>query len=705
MPTLVLVATLAAGMLADRQTLRADEGMWTFDNPPLALLKARYSFTPTTEWLNHLRLSTVRINDGGTGSFVSPTGLVLTNHHVALGQLEKMSTAAHNYARDGFYAKTREDEMKCPDIELNVLVSSEDVTARIAAAVKISATPAAALEARQRAIAAIEKDSLTTTALRSDVVSLYQGSEYWLYRYKAYTDVRIVFAPEQQIAFFGGDPDNFTYPRYDLDFALFRVYENNAPVANHEYLRWNTAGAAAGDLVFVSGNPGSTDRLDTVAQLETQRDLIYPISLAVLKRRIAALRAFGARGPEQLRQATGLVFDLENALKAETGEYQGLRDPALFAKRVADEKAFRDKVRANPQWAAKYDSAWQAIADAEAAERSIYVQSRFQALRGSSLAGMALELVQYATEKAKPDPDRLDAFHDAQGPQLEQALYSPAPIYKDYEEALLTDALQESSEKLGPADPFIVAAFHGRPVADVVHQAMSATSLADPAARRALVASGAAGVSASTDPLVVLARAVDPFVRRNTKLLEAKVESVEEPAADLIGQARFAVYGHDAYPDATFTPRLSFGTVKGYPMNGTMAPPRTTFYGLYDRALGFDGKAPFDLPARVAAGRDKLDLSTPLDFVTTNDIIGGNSGSPVVNRQGELVGLIFDGNIESLVGRFVYSEETNRAVAVHCAAILETLRKLYDAGALANEMTGPPAVARARRSDLAPTGR
>jgi len=691
MGSLTLLVTLAASVLAGRPTLHADEGMWTFDNPPLALLKAQYGFTPTSEWLNHLRMSTVRINDGGTGSFVSPTGLVLTNHHVALGQLEKMSTAAHNYARDGFYAKRRGDEMKCPDIELNVLVSSANVTSRIVAAAPAGAAASAALEARQRAIAAVEKESLAATGLRSDVVSLYQGSEYWLYRYTVYTDVRIVFAPEQQVAFFGGDPDNFTYPRYDLDFALFRVYENNAPVANHEYLRWNTAGATTGDLVFVSGNPGSTDRLDTVAELETQRDLIYPISLAVLKRRIAALRAFGARGPEQLRQATGLVFDLENALKAETGEYQGLRDQALFAKRVADEAAFRDKVRANPQWLAKYGSAWQVIAGAEQARRSVYVPSRFQALRGSSLAGLALNLVQYATEKAKPDADRLDGFHDAQVPQLEQALYSPAPIYKEYEEALLTDALQESLAKLGASDPFIVAAFHGRPVADVVHQAMTGTSLGDPAARRALVASGAAGVAASTDPLVVLARAVDPFVRRNTKLLDAKVESVEEPAADRIGQARFAVYGHNAYPDATFTPRLSFGTVKGYPMNGTMAPSRTTFYGLYDRSLGFDGKAPFDLPPRVAAGRDKVDLSTPLDFVTSNDIIGGNSGSPVVNRQGELVGLIFDGNIESLVGRFVYSDETNRAVAVHSAAIIEALKKLYDAGALADEMMGAPA--------------
>ena len=667
--------------------LRADEGMWTFDNPPLAQMKDRYGFTPPPGWLDHLRLASVRFNDGGSGSFISPTGLVLTNHHIALDQLEKASTSAHDYVRNGFYARRQQDELKSTDLEINVLVSFEDVTARVQSAAASAGDDAGrSLEARKQAIAAIEKESLAATGLRSDVVTLYQGGEYWLYRYKKYTDVRLVFAPEQQIAFFGGDPDNFTYPRYDLDFAVFRVYENNAPVVSHDYLRWKADGAADGELVFVSGHPGSTDRLDTTVQLETERDLVYPTSIDVVKRRLGVLAAYAARGTEQARQATGLTFELENALKAYGGEYQGLMDPKVLAKKQAEEQEFRDKVRANAEWAAAFDAAWDTIAKAERDRRDLYLASRFQLLRGSGLAGLASELVQYVAEKAKPDAERLAGFHDAQLPALELRLFSPAPIYPALEEALLGDALDESAARLGASDPFVTAVLRGRRGADVAHEAISGTKLADPAARRALAASGSAGVAASDDPLVVLARAADPFVRSNQERMDNRVTSIETPAQQRLGQARFKVYGHASYPDATFTLRLSFGTVKGYPMNGTKAPAKTTFFGLYDRAYGFDQQGPFALPARYVARRAALDLSTPLNFVTTNDIIGGNSGSPVVNRQGELVGLIFDGNIESLVGDFVYAEETNRAVAVHSAAILQALRKLYDAGALADEI-------------------
>ncbi len=684
----VLVVAAVVGPASAGRAARAEEGMWTFDNPPLAQLREKYGFTPTAEWLDHLRLASVRFNDGGSGSFVSPRGLVLTNHHVALGQLQKVSTPQTNYVANGFYARTGAEELKCPDLELDVLVSMENVTTRVLGAADRGATAAQALEARKKAIAAIERESTASTRLRSDVVSLYQSSEYWLYRYKKYTDVRLVFAPEQPIAFFGGDPDNFTYPRYDFDIALFRVYENNAPVASREYLKWSANGAADGELVFVSGHPGSTDRLDTVAQLETQRDVVYPISIDVVNRRIGALRKYSAQGAEQARQAANILFGLENALKAYTGEYKGLQDARLIEKKRTEEREFRARIDADPAWKAMYGRAWDEIAAAETVNRSLFKAGRFQQLRGSSLAGTVTALVRYIEEKQKPDAERLNGYHDAQLPALEQQLFSPAPVYPALDEVLLADALQQSLEELGPDDPFDQAVLKGRTPAGVAREAIGGTRLTDPAARRALAAAGPAGLAASTDPLVILVRAADGFARRNQKELDDKVTSVESAAGEKIGRARFAVYGHSAYPDATFTLRLSYGQVKGYPMNGTIAPPKTTLFGLYDRSASFDNKPPFQLPRRYVERRSALDLSTPMDFVTTNDIIGGNSGSPVVNRGGEFVGIIFDGNIESLVGRFVYSEETNRSVAVHSAVIVEGLRKLYDAGTLADELTG-----------------
>jgi Peptidase S46 len=667
---------------------KADEGMWTFDNPPLAQLKEKYGFTPTPAWLDHLRMSSVRFNDGGSGSFVSGRGLVLTNHHVAFGQLQKVSTPEKNYVADGFYAKTAAEELKCPDLELNVLVSMENVTSRVQAAAPAGANPAQALEARKKAIAAIEQESTAATSLRSDVVSLYQSSEYWLYRYKKYTDVRLVFAPEQQAAFFGGDPDNFTFPRYDFDVALFRVYENNAPVASRDFLKWSAKGAADGELVFVSGHPGSTDRLDTAAQLETERDLVYPISIAVINRRLAVLRQYSAQGAEQARQAANTLFSLENALKAYTGEFQGLNDVTLFEKKRTEERQFRAKIDANREWKTAYGGAWEAIEAAERINRNIYKANRFQQLRGSSLAGLASTLVRYIEEKPKPDSERLAGYHDSQLPALELQLFSPAPVYPALDEVMLADALQESLEQLGASDPFNVAVLKGRTPAAVAKEAIGGTKLGDPAARKGLVASGVSGLSASTDPLVVLARVADGFSRKNQKMLDDRVTSVATEAGEKIGRARFAVYGHSVYPDATFTLRLSYGQVKGYRMNGTIAPYKTTLFGLYERAQSFDLKPPFGLPSRYLDKRSSLDLTTPMNFVTTNDIIGGNSGSPVVNREGEFVGIIFDGNIESLVGRFVYSEESNRAVAVHSAVIIEALRKLYDAGSLADELLG-----------------
>ena len=682
-----LVLLVAALLLAAAPMIHAEEGMWTFDNPPLKLLKAKYNFTPTQAWLDHLRLSSVRLNDGGSGSFVSPNGLLLTNHHVARGQLQKNSTAEHDYLRDGFYAAAPEQEMKSPDLEINVLVAMQDVTARVQGAAKGISDNAAALKARDAEIAAIEKESKGKTGLRSDVVSLYQGGEYWLYQYKAYTDVRLVFAPEQQAAFFGGDPDNFTYPRYDLDMALYRVYDDGKPLRTDNYLKWNAKGAAPGELVFVSGHPGSTERDDTVAQLLLERDVRGPAVTEYWQRRIAAAQAFAAQGPEQGRLVGSDIFFMQNSLKAYLGRAQALADPAILAKKQAEEDDFRAKVNANKEWKKAYGEAWDEIARAEDKMKP-EIQGQLYRRTGTRLFTIALQIVQYAAEIQKPDGERLDQYHDAGLDSLRYQLLSPAPIYPSTEKMYMTALLKLCQEKLGKNDVFAQAILQGGDVDATANALIDGTKLADLAFRKTLLDGGAAVVAASTDPMIAAARRADPILRETTRRIKDTVTSVLTPAGEKLGKARFLVYGKEAYPDATFTLRLSYGTVDGFPYNGTIAPHFTTFYGLYDRAASFSNKPPFDLTPKEAANRDKLDLSTPLDFVSTGDIIGGNSGSPVVNRDGELVGLIFDGNIESLAGDFVYDGTKNRAVAVHSAGMIEGLRKLYGAGALADELEG-----------------
>jgi len=679
------VALLATALWCP--AVRSDEGMWTFDNPPLKQLQERYNFTPSQQWLDHLRLASVRLNDGGSGSFVSAHGLLLTNHHVARGQLQKNSTAEHDYIRDGFYAATPEQEMKSQDLEVNVLVSMENVTDKVSAAVKGAKNTEEEFAKRKAVIADIERESTEKTGFRSDVVTFYQGGEYWLYRYKKYTDVRLVFAPEQQAAFYGGDPDNFTYPRYDLDMALFRVYENGKPVDSKDYLKWNPKGAGDGELVFVSGHPGASSRLDTYAQLESLRDDRAPYILQTLKRRIALLKEYSARGPEQARQAASLIFGLENSLKAWQGRYDGLLDKNVMDKKRKDEEEFQAKVKANPEWQKEYGDAWGAIAHAAAIEKPRIKEQYFRAT-DSQLSALAVMLVTYVAEIKKPDGERLQGYHESQLDSLKLRLFSPAPIYPEMEIARMTSSLEAGIRELGPNDAWLKAVLDGRSPKDAATQLISGTKMGDPAFRKSLVDGGTAAVEASGDPMIAMARRIDPIRREQIKWLEDNVESVEQRAGEQLGKARFAAYGKTTYPDATFTLRLSYGQVQGYPMNGTKAPYKTTFYGLYDRSTSFDNKGPFELPKRYVEGKDKLDLNTPFDFVTTNDIIGGNSGSPVVNRNGEIVGLVFDGNIESLVGDFVFDITANRTVAVHTAAMTEALTKLYGAQRLVDELLG-----------------
>jgi len=682
-----LAGTALPALLAVCVPLSPDEGMWTFDNPPVRQLQSKYDFTPTQEWLDHVRLSSVRLNDGGSGSFVSPHGLLLTNHHVARGQLQKNSTAEHDYIRDGFYAATPEQEMKSPDLEVNVLVSMEPVTDRVLAALKGAKTPEEEFKARKAVIAGIERESLQKTGLRSDVVTLYQGGEYWLYRYKKYTDVRLVFAPEQQIAFYGGDPDNFTYPRYDLDMALFRVYENGKPLESKDYLKWNPKGAADGELVFVSGHPGSTARLDTVAQLQYERDVQEPNLLKLLRNRIAVLKQYSAQGAEQARQAGSRIFGLENSVKAIQGRYDGLQDKSLFAKKEKEEQEMKARVMSNPQWKQADANAWDEIAEAmrKAAPRA---RERYFRNTDSDLSAIAAQIVMYVVEVKKPDGERLPGFHDAQLDSMKLRLFSPAPLYPGMEIARMTGALELDIAELGADDLFLKIVLNGRTPREAATELVNGTKLADPALRKKLIAGGEAAVEASDDPMIVLNRKLDPTRREMIKWEEDNVDSVLQMAGEQLGKARFAAYGKTTYPDATFTLRLSFGAVKGYSMNGTIAPYKTTFFGLYDRSASFDDRGPFVLPQRYRKGPEKLDLATPLNFVTTNDTTGGNSGSPVINRNAEIVGLLFDGNIESLVGDFVYLEETNRSVAVHTSGMTEALRKLYNVPALVRELTG-----------------
>jgi len=679
-------------------TAIADEGMWLFSAPPLKQLKEKYNFEPTPQWLDHLQKASVRFNSGGSGSFISATGLCITNHHVGADALQKASSEQHNYLKDGFYAKTNTEEIKCSDLELNVLVSTEDVTTRVNGAVKPGMNAGQASAARDSAIAAIEKESKEKTGLRSDVITLYQGGAYHLYRYKRYDDVRIVFAPEQQMAFYGGDPDNFEYPRFDLDICIFRAYENGKPAKIDNYLKWNSRGPSDGELTFVSGSPGRTDRQLTVDELTDTRDRDVPNLLRMFNRREVLLAAWGQRSFENARRARDDFFGDQNNRKRYDGYLAALLDPEIWTLIEQREKKLRDAISRDPKLGSAI-SAYDRIKKAQAelvkiAPRYDYLEQERRSTvgyRGSralygSLFKYARLLTRAIDERAKPNGERIPAFRDSAKESLELELFSTEPVYDDYEILRLTDSLTDFAEKFGADNPLVRQILGGKSPRDRARELVTGTKLKDVAVRKELYGKDAAVLQAAHDPMLDLARMIDRPAREARKAHEAQEETMKQAYSE-IANARFALEGTSNYPDATFTLRLSYGTVRGYEQDGKQIPAFTDFGGLYQRSAEHENKPPFDLPQRWIDKKSKLNLSTHFNFVSDADIIGGNSGSPVVNKAGEFVGIIFDGNIQSLVLDCIFSDKQARAVSVDSAAITEALRKVYDTQPLVDELT------------------
>ncbi|MGD0678132.1 MAG: S46 family peptidase [Polyangiaceae bacterium] len=678
---LLLPLSFAASLLASQAT--ADEGMWPFDMVPLQRIAEEHHVTLTPTWLDHLRLASVRFNSGGSGSFVSPHGLVLTNHHVAADCIAKIASPGHDTLAAGYLAGKDGPEVKCPDLEVDQLVSIADVTTQVQGARQASMSDADANRAIKAQMASIEKDCHDETGLRCDVVTLYAGAMYRLYRYHRYTDVRLVFAPEADIAFFGGDPDNFNYPRYDFDLALFRIYEHDLALASIDYLRWSPSGPKDGETVFTSGHPGRTSRDATMAELQVLRDVVYPRQLEVRRALRTNLYAWSETSPEARRQARESIFGVENSLKAITGFESGLRDRALMSKKDREEKSLIAAVAKNPELRAKYEGLWPAIAAVEKTVAAMY--PRYQALEGlgGSLLRIARQLVRLPSQRALPNAERLPEYRETSLEELKSHVLSPAAIYPGVEGASVKEWLVLLAKTLGDNDPSVRSILGGQ-TPERAAEAMVATSkLFDFYSRRALWDGGQQAIDASSDPLVSAMRALEPQAMAIRKQYDDAVEAPMRALRTKIAQAAFAVEGASVAPDATFTLRLSVGVIEGYDLTGRHVPWSTNFRGMYAHASGVD---PLKLPQRWLDAKSKLGPETPLNFVSTNDIVGGNSGSPVVNAAGDLVGLIFDGNLPSLPDQFVYDDTTARAVSVDTAAMLEALRVVYGADALMSEI-------------------
>jgi hypothetical protein len=664
----------------------ADEGMWTFDNFPAAKMRAKYGWAPDAAWLEHARLGSIRLTVGCSASLVSSDGLVMTNHHCVRDCVSELADAQHDYVANGFYAATAAEEKKCPAMEANQLVKITEVTSQIEAATA-GKSDRAFHEAERAAKAKIESACGTAADVRCEVVKLYQGGVYDLYKYKRYQDVRVVFAPEESAAFFGGDPDNFTFPRYDLDASFVRIYDNGAPLHADVFLKFAATGVKQGDIAFTSGNPGSTERDDTLAELEFQRDAAQPYILNLFSELRGVLSEFATKGPEQARTSKTLLFEIENSLKAIKGRQLALVEGPLIADKARAEKEFRRRVAADPKLAKQYGGAWNAVAAAVAHQRNIYVRNslleRFPQWM-SELLGHTMALNRYAAEIGKPDGQRLEEFSDANFPALRQQIVSPAPIHADLEKTVLAWWLTKVREYLGTSDPDVRALLGKNSPEEIADALVAGTKLSEAPLRAKLLDDGASGIDAYHDPLIDFARKLDVPARAVRADNENNVRAVITKNAALIAKARFALEGKGTYPDATFTLRLSYGAVAGYEEKGRTVAPTTNFAGAYAHATGRD---PFKLPASWITAEKKVDPNAQLNFVSTNDIIGGNSGSPVIGRNGEVIGLIFDGNIQSLGGDFGYDGAQNRAIAVDVTGISEALKNIYHADRLVKELT------------------
>ncbi len=679
-------------LLLASSALRSDEGMWTFDNVPVKQMQAKYGFKPDGAWLKKLQLATLRF-PGGTGAFVSPEGLVITNHHVGRSAIAQVSTTQADYIKDGFTAASRDREIQVPGLELMMLVSQENVTTQVNAAVQPAMAEKEALKARRNALSQLRKHEEARTGLTCEPVTLYQGGEYWLYRYRKFTDVRLVAAPEVQVASFGGDPDNYTYPRWNLDFSLFRIYENGQPYRPEAFLPFTATPLKAGDLTIISGHPGTTFRQQTLAQMSYARDLGIPYRLKSLEYQKRALQTFAATSSEARRLAAEPIYGIENGFKRLSGQLLGLQKPENLQKVKEAEAALKAAVAKDPGLQARVGQSWAAIEKGVKRQEALLKESSLIDARGSALLGQALTLVRIFEEEAKPSEQRLTEFSEGSLKATRARLLNPRPTEKPLDTARFSAGLREAQEELGAEHPFVKAMLGGRSPEAVAKAALDGTRIHELAFRKQLLEGGKAALDACQDPLVRLARTLDPFNRSMRRQVEEEITGLFNEHGSRIAEARFRVLGKESYPDATFTLRLSFGPVATYATgSGTKAQPFTTFLGLFDRHLGWGGNAAaaedgaWTLPQRWLDRKDRLDLIVPFNFIYNCDTVGGNSGSPVVNARGEFVGINFDSVFEGQGGYYVYDADTKRAVAVDARAILESLRRIMDGEHLLKEL-------------------
>jgi hypothetical protein len=671
----VVIAALTALPISAAQ---ADEGMWTFDAFPAAKMRADYGWAPDQAWLDKVRSAAVRLTGGCSASFVSPDGLILTNHHCVVDCLQNLSTAKTDLIATGYIAGTRERERLCPGQQAEVVTAITDVTAPVKAAIG-NLTGEAAVKARDAKIAELEKAGCADTkTMRCQVVKLYGGGEYKLYTYRKYSDVRIVWAPEFQAAFFGGDPDNFNYPRYALDASFLRAYENGKPVATPAHLQFNPRAPVDGEATFVVGNPGSTQRLATMDQLAFAREVQLPLIVATYSELRGRLLSAMETNPVKAREGQDELFGIENSLKVYLGLTKALNDPAFVTKLSDAEADLRARAARDPA----IGNPWADVSKAVAAYRNIYVPYRYTKPSGD-LYGYALGLVRASEERTKPNSERLPGYTESALPLLEKQLLDPKPSHPWLDEMLLEWSLSKAREYLGADDPDTKLLLGKESPEGLAARLVKGTKLGDPAVRKALWAGGKAAIDASTDPMIVYARKLDARQRELQKLYNAQYDAPITAAQAKLSQARFAAYGNSVYPDATFTLRISYGKVQSWVERGQQVPTRTTIAGAFERATGAQ---PFKLANAFVANQGRIDKSTAFDFVTTNDIIGGNSGSPVLDRAGTVIGAAFDGNIHSIGGNYGYDPVLNRTVVVSMAAVEEALEHIYPAPALLAEL-------------------